>query len=612
MRKIKKLARIENKKDRLNKKDERYFQKYGFHLEKKEKKKKTSLEHIKLFLPYLKNYKFQLVLVCIIIIGLSAISIYWPTFLTLMIDFTVAGDYDQALYYGIAYFGIEASLGLFYIALNSLTYKVFSKVAHEIRLDLVTELSNTQTSKFNTVSSGEILSRINTDPEKFTYEINQTLQRIPAFIRQFGRLILAFVYSWILGTVFFIGGIIILIASQVTSKRFIAPAEKISSKVTDEYIAQSSEMVRGIRDIKNLNIFTHFQRKFKVTSQHKANADFNKEQKNVLNIEIFEMIVACTELLAFVFTLSLIIQGNISLGVFTFAMFYSYNILNSFVILSYINTSLHKMDVCATRMQELRDENIYPKEHFGTKTLVNPKGRLQFKDVYFSYGDSPVFENLNFDIKPGECIGIVGKSGEGKSTILNLIPKIYDIDSGQILIDDIDIKKLSKDSLRNVVSVVPQAPYIFNLSIKENLRLVKENATEEDLRTACRKANILDFILSTPKGFDTIVGEGGVILSGGQKQRLAIARAFLKHSKILLLDEATSALDNQSQNEIKKTIANMQKSCTIIVVAHRLSTVSDCDRIFVLDNHKLVAIGTHNELMKTCEIYKNLYQQENV
>ena len=242
--------------------------------------------------------------------------------------------------------------------------------------------------------------------------------------------------------------------------------------------------------------------------------------------------------------------------------------------------------------------------------MQNAQGGVEFKNVAFSYNDEKVFEDLNLKIKPGECVGFVGKSGEGKSTILSLIPRLYDVDAGSVLIDGVDVRDLTKDSLRETVSVVSQSPYIFNMSIKENLKLVKPDATDAEIEDACKRAAIWDFIQSKPEGLNTMVGEGGVVLSGGQKQRIAIARAFLKQSRILLLDEATSALDNESQAEVKKAIKNMQKTCTIVIVAHRLSTVQDCDKIFVLENHKIVGKGSHEKLKQSCKAYKNLYKQE--
>lgn len=207
-------------------------------------------------------------------------------------------------------------------------------------------------------------------------------------------------------------------------------------------------------------------------------------------------------------------------------------------------------------------------------------------------------------------VAIVGKSGEGKSTILKLINKSYSTNDGEILIDNYNINTLSEETIKNNISIVSQSPYIFNLSIKENIKLANHQATDKEIEEVCKEAQLHDVIIEMQDGYDTIVGENGVILSGGQKQRLAIARALIKKSKIILFDEATSSLDNNNQEKIKNIIKSLSKDHTVIIVAHRLSTIIDSDCIFVLDNHGIIDSGTHNELIKKCLEYKNLYEIE--
>ena len=261
-------------------------------------------------------------------------------------------------------------------------------------------------------------------------------------------------------------------------------------------------------------------------------------------------------------------------------------------------------------MNELFSEDKYPQEKFGKSELKHYSGEIRFKKVSFKYEDEIVLDNISFEVPAGKSLGIVGKSGEGKSTILSLINRLNDCESGQILLDDIDNRELTEEALRTNVCLVPQTPYIFNTTIRENLLYAKPDATEEELKTALQKAQIYDFIMSKPEGLDIMVGEGGIVLSGGQRQRLALARAFLKDSKLILLDEATSALDNKNQEDVKKVIAQMKDKCTFIIVAHRLSTIVDCDEIIVLDNHKIIAKGKHDELMETCPQYSDLYKLE--
>ena len=224
--------------------------------------------------------------------------------------------------------------------------------------------------------------------------------------------------------------------------------------------------------------------------------------------------------------------------------------------------------------------------------------------------DDDVLHDISFVIKPNETVSFVGKSGSGKSTIFNLIAALYKPNKGRILLDGIPLDELDKDSIRQNISVISQNPYIFNMSIKENLRIIKEDATEEEITEACKLASLHDFIMTLKDGYDTIVGEGGVTLSGGQRQRLAIARALLLKTEIILFDEATSALDNETQREIQESIRNMQGIYTILIIAHRLSTVVHSDRLILVDDGKIIGMGTHEELLKTNEMYKTLYHLE--
>ena len=211
---------------------------------------------------------------------------------------------------------------------------------------------------------------------------------------------------------------------------------------------------------------------------------------------------------------------------------------------------------------------------------------------------------------PNERVAFVGKSGAGKTTIFNLIARLYHTNKGKILLDNYNINELTRDSVRNNMSIITQNPYVFNFSIKDNLLLAKENATMKEIREACKLACIDDFIMTLPNKYETMVGENGIILSGGQKQRLAIARALLMKTEIILFDEATSALDNETQSKIQEAINNLKGEYTILIIAHRLSTVIDCDRIFVVDNGKIINSGSHKELLKNCDYYKNLYNKD--
>ncbi len=279
-----------------------------------------------------------------------------------------------------------------------------------------------------------------------------------------------------------------------------------------------------------------------------------------------------------------------------------------------IKEQLKEAELSSERINRILENTEFGFEEFGKETLntTSPKS-IEFRNVNFSYNESKqILNNLSFKIKPNTTVGIVGESGEGKSTLIKLLSKMYDINSGGIYLNDKELSTLDKDSIRNNISIVPQDPYIFNFSFKENLKLVKPEASDDEIEDVCKKAQIHDFIIQQEKGYDTILGENGIILSGGQKQRLAIARALLRNTPIILFDEATSSLDNENQARIKNVIANLGGEKTIVIVAHRLSTIQDADKIIFIKNGSVLTEGKHKALMKNCEEYKKLYKTEDI
>ena len=306
------------------------------------------------------------------------------------------------------------------------------------------------------------------------------------------------------------------------------------------------------------------------------------------------------------------IQGKITYATFIMMEMYIWRIDEVVESISEFGVSYNKVTVSLKRIDEIINNRLYEDEHFGKKTLINNAGVIEFKNVKFKYSEDEDYtlNGLNLKVVPNKKIAVVGKSGNGKSTIFNLLLRYFDSTTGEILIDGINIKDLTEKSLRENISIIRQAPFLFNLTILENFKLVKPNVTLKEVRKYCKEAYIDDYIMSLPNKYNTVIGEGGINLSGGQKQRLAIARTLLLNTKIILFDEATSALDNESQEYIKKTINNLVKDHTIIIVAHRLSTIVDADIINIIDKGKLESSGTHEELLKTSKVYKTLYSNE--
>ena len=244
------------------------------------------------------------------------------------------------------------------------------------------------------------------------------------------------------------------------------------------------------------------------------------------------------------------------------------------------------------------------------KKLDDVVGQIQFQSVRFAYQEVEVLKDINLDIRPGSIVALVGPSGSGKTTLTNLIPRLYEPNSGRLLLDGHDLQTLDLKFLRQQIGIVPQEPVLFDVSIKDNIRYGCPSATDEEVYTAARAANIHEFIVSLLDGYETQIGERGFKLSGGQKQRVAIAMAILKNPKILILDEATSALDSQSEALIQEALQNVMKQRTTFVIAHRLSTIQNADQIVVMDQGQIVEVGNHSDLLASGKLYSQLYREQ--
>ena len=384
---------------------------------------------------------------------------------------------------------------------------------------------------------------------------------------------------------------------------------KEGRKINDKTSSLLNEIMRGMRDIKFLNLGTRIRDLINGNLIHATefDADIDVNFRSIyLKADVIQYITSFIVLLVGFMS----VQNNL-LSVANLIVIYMYrtNIYDAIYCYSSIKKYLVEYKVASKRIFELMDKNKYPKEKFGKKEITNIEGKIEIKKLSFGYDDKKILKDVNLKLKPKDTIGIVGASGSGKTTLLNLLVKGYDIPDGKIFIDDIDINKLSKDSLRSNISIINQHPYLFNFSIKENLKIIDESITDEEIYEACKISQIHNFIMNLPDKYDTLIGEGGISLSGGQRQRLAIARALLKKSKIILFDEATSALDNITQAELQKAINNISDDYTIIIVAHRLSTIKSCSKIYVMDDGKIVGSGTHDELLNNNKYYQELYTE---
>lgn len=464
---------------------------------------------------------------------------------------------------------------------------------------------------FEEKSSGEFINRITNDSSTIADSFRQILRITISLF----TCAIVFIYicfnSWVVA----LEVIIYLVLFYIISHKYlpsIKEKQKEINKEKDRAVAEVSESVRGIREIRALGIRKSMNDNFKNIVRN-IYFKINKQMITERNYNAWIYILNCTlEFIIFTTCILLIINKTGSFAFFMAMTYYVYRFMNTIELMMNLSTSIQKMKVSIERLSEILDNKLYKDEKFGIVSKTDILGNIEFKNITFKYPneEKEIFEEFNLTIPTGKKVAIVGKSGQGKTTIFNLLLRYFDSDTGVILVDDIPIEDFTEDSLRENIAIIRQEPFIFNKTILENLKIIDPYMSLKKIRNACKLAEIDEYIMSLPNKYDTMIGEGGINLSGGQKQRLAIARALLKNSKIILFDEATSALDNDNQSKIKQAIDNLVKDHTIIIVAHRLSTIIDADVIYLIDGGKVVASGTHKQLLKKSLIYKNLYINE--
>ncbi len=494
---------------------------------------------------------------------------------------------------------------------NKCTQLFLRKTLLEMNTDVAEKAVKLKMKEIENKSTGLFIDRISNDSNNMVNTLLNLNVYITEIIANIGVLFAIFIISKIMFLYVLLSLILLYLIEKVRMNLYYKQDKKYR-ELRENNVGIISELIRGIRDIKVLNIERNFIRKTKEKIEY-ANDERFKMANNSNKFRLLSDTIQ--EIILFIFIiLGILLVTKDLLTASNLVVLYMYQDRIYYNLLFYITNLIDQIknfNLSSNRVYEVIDDNTMEKEKFGNKKKEKLKGNIEFKNVSFSYNNNDmILENLSFKINENETVAIVGKTGSGKSTILSLIDKLYEINSGKITIDNIDINDFDKDSLRNNISIITQSPYIFNFTIKENLSLVKPDMTKTEMINACSLASLHEFIVSLPNGYDTILGEDGINLSGGQRQRLAIARALLKDTEIILFDEATSALDNTTQKEIMEAINNMKGKYTIIIVAHRLSTIKNSDRIIFIENGKVKSEGTHEQLIKKCKEYKNLYESE--
>lgn len=578
----------------------------------KEKKKNLQgtfkyLKRTYLYAKKEKKYLFYFLIGCIL---LSAISVLAPLLSAKQLVALTSNIWTQLFWITVAIFAIELLRNLIRYINNYFINKYFFAVKKNIQMEVAKETLKINTDTLNKHSSGVFIERMGNDTETLADIFILVIDYLTYLISMIGIFFSIFFLNRLIFFLYFLF-LLILFFSQKFAANQIQKKRKIQKEKADLASGFASEIVRGAKDIKILNAEESFLKKADgiIDELNKASYDLVRTRRKfqLYNGNIRDTLDVLIMLLGLYF----ILHNQLEVATMIIILSYRGNIMSISGNIESFFENIKRFTLAATRIFDVIDGSQFPKEQFGTKAIAKIDGTIEFQDVFFEYEEKdPILKGINFKIKPNETVSFVGKSGSGKSTIFNLIAGLYYPNQGKILLDGIPTKELTKDSIRGNLSIISQNPYIFNMSIRENLQIIKKDLTEEEMIEACKMACLHDYIMTLKDGYDTMIGEGGVTLSGGQRQRLAIARALVQKTEIILFDEATSALDNETQAQIQKSIQNMQGEYTILIIAHRLSTVINSDRLILINDGKVAGIGTHEELLKTNPLYQNLYELE--
>lgn len=576
-------------------------------------KKLPFIEHYKKMWPFVKPYMFRAILAILICIPIGALDSVVALSLKPYMDIVLVDKTESSpAYIPLLIVAFTSVQGFLNYAATYLNTWVGTKINQDLKRALYKKLLHLETSYYDQHNSGFVIQRFNTDCD---IACSGLLENLKVFVSRFFSsisLICVLIYnSWQLAiiAVLILGCALMPLASvRRRIKRVVMGSVVEGAKVVSNY----NETYSGNKTIASYNLQNKIYNTFDSTLHNLFKLTIKMVQKTAWMTPALHIIVSIGIGAVIGYGSYLIVNGDITSG--NFVSFITALILLYTPIKS-IGKNYNAMQVSFLAIERVveileTEPTIFDKPN--AVTLKGVKKSINFNHVYFEYKEGvPVLKDINLEVKAGTTVALVGNSGGGKTTIVNLIPRFYDVKSGSITIDKTDIRDISLESLRDNIAVVFQDNFLFAGTIRDNILLGKEDATEEEIATAVKMACLDEFINELENGLDTKIGECGSLLSGGQRQRLAIARAFIKNAPVVILDEATSALDNKAEAVVQRAIDNLMQDRTVFVIAHRLSTVQNADKIVVINDGEIIETGTHEELLQEENgAYKALYNAQ--
>ena len=576
----------------------------------RDRSKSKKISALKELWPFLKPYKLIILIAFLALTLTAAVSLILPLAVRRVVDTFSSGNTLILDQYFLAAIGIAGLLSVGTALRYALVTMLGERVVTDIRKAIFGRVIHLSPQFFEKIMTGEVLSRITTDTTVILSVIGSSVSvALRNVFILIGGMILMLLTSLKLTSLVFLIVPAIIIPILVLGRRL----RTLSRENQDWIAASSGNASEALMAVQTVQAFSHenlTKRSFDLVSE----TSFSSAKKRITTRSFLTVIIIFLVFSGVVGVLWIgardVRNELMSVGMLVQFVIYSIMVAGAVAALSEIWSELQRAAGATERLIELLNiEDTVNDPGQAVSAPTNWLGEITFNDVTFAYpsrADDATLSNFNLTIKPGETIALVGISGAGKSTFIQLLQRFYDPDQGEIFLDGIDIKTMKRLEFRKSIALVPQDPVIFATTVMENIRFGNSEANDEEIFQAARSAAAHDFISELPQGYDTFVGERGIMLSGGQKQRVAIARAILRNAPVLLLDEATSALDAENERSVQKAFDHLSKGRTTIVVAHRLATVKKADRIIVLDAGKIIAQGNHEKLISEKGLYARL------
>jgi len=560
---------------------------------------------------YVKTYIKKILLILLMVIANITLSLIQPILWGSLLESVFKLDINKFARLIIELLVLYVFEAIILYRQSYLSTYVNESIICEMKGKIFSKIMNYQMRFLDKMGIGDVLSHLEGDVQVISgVYTNQMLNIIIAIIKTLIIGTIAFTISWPLAIVI----ILMLPANYLIVDKFGKALRLNHAELRnnmDKYYSNTQEYIIGVKSIKSQGNKTYFGDKFERLVRNNKVIGLRIGKLVAGSSGLTSLMNFITEIIVCVVGMYLLVEGKLTFTLFVAFSSYASLLSGALLDITQINPKLQQAVISIKRINRILNEFEDNQEHWGQLNIKNVNGDILLENVSFGYDDDMLFEVLNMKFNANKKHAIVGLSGSGKSSLFALLLKIYDTNEGKIFIDDIDINEISEECYRNIIGVVQQEPILFNMSIMENIKMEQRDANIEQIYNVAKMANIDNDIRKMPDGYNTIINGLSDNLSVGQKQRIALARTLLKNPKIILFDEVTSALDNISQELINNTINSLRSTHTIIVISHKISSVTDSDEIFVVDNGKVVGHGIHEELTSNCTCYREIYDKEN-